>query len=52
MTVLIGAASTLRRYWYRFSEEERREWTYVLSERTDRLDHLVKRIASRMFSSN
>ena len=52
MTVLIAAASTLRRYWDRFTEEERKEWMYVLSERTDRLDQLVRRTVGHLFSVN
>ena len=52
MTVLIGTASTLRRYWHRFSDEERKEWMYVLSERTERLDHLVRRTVGNLFSVN
>ena len=52
MTVLLGTASTLRRYWHRFSDDERREWMYVLSERTERLDHLVRRTVGHLFSVN
>ena len=52
MTVLLCTASTLRRYWHRFTEEERKEWMYVLSERTERLDHHVRRTVANLFSTN